>query len=64
MLVKDVLFESLKSPSVNSVVFFTSAIVIGILSSLLIENKFMKIANRYFPRPTSIKVPSPLNNAE
>ena len=64
LLVKDVLYETMKTPNVNSVLFFTSAIVMGVLSALIIENQFMKIADRYFPRPTSLKVSSTSNNAE
>lgn len=52
LVVKDVFCENLKSPMISSIVFFASAIGIGVLSSWVIEKQFMKIADRYFPRLT------------
>jgi peptidoglycan/LPS O-acetylase OafA/YrhL len=68
LVVKD--FVTVQSLWVNTIVFFIGAITIGVLSSLLIENNFMKLADRYFPRKTNIIEPplkettvvSPLNN--
>ena len=55
LVVKD--FVTVQSLWVNTIVFFIGAITIGVLSSLLIENNFMKLANRYFPRKTNIIEP-------
>lgn len=60
LVVKD--FVTVQSLWLNTVVFFAGAITIGILSSLLIENNFMKLADRYFPRKTNIIEP-PVNSA-